>query len=87
MGFTTAMEAFVMLFLSVVLLVQGILTVMTYSKEKKPQDLTYLWSWMVIIFAGLGSVLALVIWGSKAQTAVEKAGGVKQLLEKALASN
>jgi hypothetical protein len=84
MGFTTAMESFVMLFLSVVLMVQGILTVVTYAKERKPQDLTFFWSWMVIILSGLGMIFSLVIWGSQAKAAVNASGGLAKALQNAV---
>lgn len=74
MGFTTAMESFVMLFLAVILMVQAILTLTTYSKEKKPQDLTWFWSWLVVVLSAMGVIFSLVIWGSQAKAAVNKNG-------------
>lgn len=74
MGFTTAMESFVMLFLAVILMVQAILTLVTYAKEKKQQDLTWFWSWLVVVLAAMGVIFSLVIWGSQTKAAVNKNG-------------
>jgi len=79
MGFATTMESFVMLFLAVILMVQAILTLTTYAKEKKAQDLTYFWSWLVVILSGLGVIFSLVIWGSQAKESVNKNGLAKVL--------
>ena len=84
MGFTTAMESFVMLFLSIILMIQAILTLVTYAQEKKAPDLTYYWSWLVVIMSGMGMIFSLVIWGSQAKTAVNASGGLAKAIQNAV---
>ena len=65
----------VFLCLAVTLLAQAAITIYTYNKEKRKQDLNYYWSILVLVGAIIGTIAALVGIFMKRGEVVAVAGG------------